>query len=481
MKTWKRLPVWLALLAGCGPMSPELDVPSNDGAEGAVSEQARSPLRPCGTRSYLLKDIWRGPTGSDPMELTRGDRLLFFTADDGVRGRELWASTGTGGEGTFRVRDIYPGAGSSSPSDLTRLDDEVFFAADDGTRGRELWKSDGTRDGTRRVRDIRPGPEGSAPRSLLAFQGRLYFAADDGVHGDELWRSDGTTGGTRLLVDLTPGTDSQGRPVSTNPRNLTALGDDLFFFTADEDVSDFIGLWRSDGTPGGTFSLDNGPDDIRELTPVGDDVLFYIGGDEGEDSLRRTDGTRAGTVTLTEESERNLAELTPVGRVVFFRYRTGTELLRSDGTVAGTGLVKDLGSPPRELTAFRGRLFFTAEDTTHGRELWVSDGTPEGTVLFEDLAPGEFGSAPEALTVVGRYLFFSAETPGRGREPWVSDGTPEGTVPLREIAPGPLSSSPRGFIQSGWDVFFTAEDGTRGRELYALPFRPADACDEDLR
>jgi ELWxxDGT repeat protein len=41
----------------------------------------------------------------------------------------------------------------------------VFFAADDGGTGTELWKSDGTEAGTVRVKDIVPGPGSATPGS----------------------------------------------------------------------------------------------------------------------------------------------------------------------------------------------------------------------------------------------------------------------------------------------------------------------------
>jgi len=49
---------------------------------------------------------------------------------------------------------------------------------------------------------------------------------------------------------------------------------------------------------------------------------------------------------------------------------------------------RNLDSCPRGLTALGDRLFFEADDGIHGRELWVTDGTPEGTSLVEDLCPG---------------------------------------------------------------------------------------------
>src|SRR3954447_19668889 len=68
----------------------------------------------------------------------------------------------------------------------------VFFAADDGIHGKELWASDGTFSGSYLVRDICPGACSANPSSLIEFQGRLYFIADAGVQGREIWSSDGT-------------------------------------------------------------------------------------------------------------------------------------------------------------------------------------------------------------------------------------------------------------------------------------------------
>ncbi len=73
------------------------------------------------------------------------------------------------------MRDISPGARNTSPSYLTNVNGMLYFRADDGNSGSELWKSDGTSAGTVSVRDIRLGANGAYPGSLANVNGMLYF------------------------------------------------------------------------------------------------------------------------------------------------------------------------------------------------------------------------------------------------------------------------------------------------------------------
>jgi ELWxxDGT repeat protein len=88
---------------------------------------------------------------------------------------------------------------------------KLFFTANDGSKGQELWVSHGSATGTRLVRDIRLGPVGSSPRELTAVGQQVVFWANDGSTGEELWISDGTETGTRQLANLNPGSASGGQ------------------------------------------------------------------------------------------------------------------------------------------------------------------------------------------------------------------------------------------------------------------------------
>ena len=194
--------------------------------------------------THLLKDVHVGDDGAftdwfdyDAILQTVGDGIVFAAAD-GVHGLEPWFSDGTEA-GTFLLRDIAAGEASSM---LPRYDREltataggfVYFAADDGTRGRELWRTDGTTEGTHLVRDIARGRASSSPSHLRASGDRIYFGADDGIHGRELWRS--SLAGTALVADVAEGTDS------SLPHDMTERDGWIYFFATTEATGDE--LWR---------------------------------------------------------------------------------------------------------------------------------------------------------------------------------------------------------------------------------------------
>lgn len=117
------------------------------------------------------------------------DGTLFFTANDGASGKELWKSDGTS-VGTVRIKDILIGSRSSSIRYLTNVGGTLYFRANDGTNGDELWKSDGTNAGTLLVDDITGDSGSSSPLSIVEANGHLFVVAMNESNGRELWVAD---------------------------------------------------------------------------------------------------------------------------------------------------------------------------------------------------------------------------------------------------------------------------------------------------
>lgn len=165
-------------------------------------------------------------------------------------------------------------------------------------------------------------------------------------------------------------------------------------------------------------------------------------------------------------------ELTVVGDVTYFVAQTSTlgpQLWKTDGTEAGTLLVKEIrnggySAKPHSLTNVQGTLYFVAYDDVHGEELWKSDGTAAGTVLVKDVVPGRDGSTIRGLTVVGDDLFFTAGV-DRDIELWKSDGTAEGTTLVKDIRIN-YGSHPRYLTNVNGTLFFAASGGGTGYGLW---------------
>lgn len=150
-----------------------------------------------------------------------------------------------------------------------------------------------------------------------------------------------------------------------------------------------------------------------------------------------------------------------------FNGKGGLDLWKSIGPErAGTSRVKDFTPlladlSPLEPTRVGARVFFTAEAPEHGRELWVTDGTPEGTREVRDLWPGPIGSFPQSLFEFDGLLYFSAVDEKNGQELWRSDGTAEGTFLVEDLEPGVEGSSPQSLtLGSGGSLYFIVERGS---------------------
>lgn len=391
---------------------------ASDGVKGI--ELWKSDGTAAGT--VLVKDIGPGNnTASDliPQFLTNVAGVLFFVMNDGVHGIELWKSDGTEA-GTVLVKDINPGSGSGFnfllTDSLLAVDDTLFFTANDGVNGVELWKTDGTEAGTVLVQNINPGG-GSFPVLLTNANGTLFFGATDGVTGTELWKSDGSSAGTVLVKDIHTG---GGASLNFVQNSMVNVNGTVFFAALPSSATE---LWKSDGTAAGTvFVKDIGP---QELVNVNGTLFIDVGND-----VWKSDGTGAGTVLVKDLGGVN-SMASAGGKLFFrgSTPSVGNQPYVSDGTGIGTVVLKtDLLLPGNAslfsgFTDVGGTVFFAASDGLTGLELWRSNGTAAGTVLVKDVVSGG-NFFPMNLTKVGEKLFFVGEANGLGRELWMVCGRP---------------------------------------------------------
>jgi len=90
-----------------------------------------------GLLRVLVKDLGGGTTFANLLTNVKGTLYFRNNASDGS-GYELWISNGTE-LGTRLLKDIHP-SGDSYPDELTAVGNVLFFRADDGSHGVELWK-----------------------------------------------------------------------------------------------------------------------------------------------------------------------------------------------------------------------------------------------------------------------------------------------------------------------------------------------------
>ncbi|HEY1055975.1 MAG TPA: ELWxxDGT repeat protein, partial [Emticicia sp.] len=192
----------------------------------------------------------------------------------------------------------------------------------------------------------------------------------------------------------------------------------VYYFVGGIANSSNYGFWKSDGTPGGT---------TRIVTATG---------------------------TKPQPSIRNKECIIPFGNKALliasdYYNNLNYELWITDGTPAGTFLVKDINVNSRtsdikniKVVSMKGALkaFFSANDGLVGEELWVTDGTTEGTKLLKDINPDSGSSSPSNFEVLQDKVLFAATDSKNGRELWITDGTSGGTELVKDIYPGVKSS-----------------------------------------
>ena len=393
----------------------------------------------------LLKDILPGINGSDPQILVPlGDEILFAGWDG--KSTALWRTDGTS-TGTRRIRALPDGI-----NEATVVGDHLYFIIG---RGNEptLWRSDGTKKGTQRL------IARSATRSIslpFLYKRQVRFV----VHSDEsdrgaVWTIDESdparpraartlyprhaildphvangwiyhatdTGAiartnlekTEIIKDL------NGKPVEYAGVEFLRTIDDTTFFLAD-DGPNRLGhtLWRTDGSPAGTFELNDEVDFYSRLTllTLGDSiVLTNLPGHPGTHNLWKSDGTVAGTTAIKPGLE-NVHTVTRRGNHLFF---FATELgddreryWRSDGTADGTLPIK---SPATGTRPSVGRIDGASVHLGPDSGSLLAYDTPndnDPTLLYRSKRTRN--ANPHDLTSVGNDLYFATTYNDEGND-----------------------------------------------------------------
>lgn len=472
-----------------------------------------------------VKDIIPGTGSSYPEDLTFSNGKLLFKATDNSHGTELWASDGTD-IGTAMVKDINSNGDGSNAGfwykGIGSAGDAVVFNAYTPELGGELYKSDGTTAGTVLLNDIAPGQAWSFPNAFLFKNNVNYFIGDDAI-GTALYKTDATTTGLQRIIPYI------NRSIYYVVNfNVTDNGQ-LFYILGNRNTGGYE-LWHSDGTEAATFVLTKNLYYNNYVITVGNIGFFVAGDNTNGYELWKSDGTMTGTKMVkdinaggngsypyslfaykkelyfaaweggfnfslwkSDGSERGtvkLKDITPAyynenfvdpaipvfcvsDNTLYFTatdFNTfGAELWRTNGTEAGTKLVKDINhnysSNPTNLTDVNGILFFTADDGVHGAELWSTSGTEKSTTLVKDITP-YYGSYLYNLCNAGGKLYFINGS-ANPKTLWSSSGTAATTNQVNDAVVNGLSDFSH-LTAAGNKLFFGGYSAQYGTELYEV-------------
>jgi ELWxxDGT repeat protein len=425
----------------------------------------------------------------DPHDGIFAGERLFFPARDLLGSFEPWTSLGTL-PSTLQLADLVgPQESTSQLSEMTIAGETAAFTAWEDSLGRRLWLTDGSREGTRRIEraeppcarvepanerfvefgcgetilGVDPATDTTAtlatvgPHSLAGSGSTGGFAAAILATGSalEVWRSDGTAAGTAFAFSLASDwyVDSKFLPVNgklllragpsfrlhalsssglalvpIGPTDYypdidpAPLGTSLAYFSSDSVV------WRTDGTPAGTFPLDLPPGyrRLQGAVPNGGGFDLLVLNDAFEDEVWTTTGGTTATLRATISGALNFSNGTPMSRVgdelyVACAIPIGLSVLR-DGESTAHPLqpegVSGFYVSPVGFSSADGRLLFAGCDDAHGCELWTSDGTDAGTRLFQDILPGAASSSPGSFAETPSRFYFVADDGLHSFEPW---------------------------------------------------------------
>jgi ELWxxDGT repeat protein len=460
---------------------------TSDGTQAGTQELAGSATMPAIPYKYYSFNgyiyfsdglsVWKSdgtPHGTTPFEpffnhintgtIFRGD---FHFTTNGTRDFGFWKLNKAG-----VLQKLISG---NNLKILAQSPDMLLLNVDD-----VLWKSNGTLAGTSSIAGISEGGKPFIPifAEYINASNFLIVGRHLSVAGDKAWVTNGTAEGTQICEAFKDDSWFLGyQPVRAKNHCFLPSGgvkNSLFGFR---------------GAPNEVFEVPQAPTTTDSYPSsffrLNDEVLFTT-------SLSSTYGTRLWITGGGAENTR-LLDLDqnyvstnfkwPIkynGQIFFDRSddEHGTELWKTDGTAAGTGLLKDMipgkpGSDAGKKFIFKDKIFFWNR-TGVSYTLWSSDGTAEGTVSTATLRP-PINNADVYVTEDAFY--YVGEKPATGKPAiFSSDGTTEGSFVLHEFEQIDTygSNIRQALIPMNGDLYFLANDGVSGLELWKMNLETKD-------
>ncbi len=332
--------------------------------------------------------------------------LLMLSVPSGFNDA-LWVYDPLGNQGAGSagpVREFVSGSDTSQAYGLVVLDGKLYFGADDGVNGIELWVHDPQANSgegsTRIVQDIFPGIGNSIPRNLMVIDGCLYFSADD-LEGEAIWRYQPESDELDRLADIVTSEFHPGWAVLGRRLYFSAYspgGFELQYY--DLDVPPGTGSVElatdmSSDFEGSPYKVTAVGDKIYFLSNVGELWQFTPSANSANGEAKRIDIDAYGLNSIRAMMHMN-------GRLYFrgHSWEHGVELWEYEPIATeDTGAFRRLsdinsgsaGSFPEQLTALNGKLYFIADDGTSGVKLWSFDPTAadgQGDVSLEAIWEG---------------------------------------------------------------------------------------------
>lgn len=295
--------------------------------------------------------------------------------------------------------------------------------------------------------------------SVLFFNAGLFIPGN----GLEPWKYDFKNTCPYNFLNLNKNNNTNSTPIFLEKIN------DKIVFTATDGNSNYS-LWNTNGSIGNASKIIGNPSSFYINEPscnsigafsqntfyvvLNNQLIFNAKDSLNGEELWISDGVNANLLKDIEPSlfsnnlpvSSNPRNFTTVGSKVFFIANTKqfySELWVTDGTNSGTKLVKDIYegnrihslSEPRNLFSFNNKLIFTANDSLHGEELWLSDGTEQGTILIKDINNGMASSNPYMFKVFNNQLYFIANDGINGTELWTYNPSNGSTYMVKDISP----------------------------------------------